>query len=145
MRIVLDTSSFVAAIRSSQGAANEVIRRILMGDMVMLMDYKIGLEYWDVALRADHVTESDLTAEEIDGLIRRLERVAEAVEVTVQIRPLSTDPNDDMILDLAISGKADGVVTNNLKHFKEAGRRFGFDVVTPKELLDWMRKGSDAS
>jgi hypothetical protein len=54
VRIVLDTASFVTAIRSSDGVAGEVVRMIFREDLVPLMDLKLGLEYRDVALRSEH-------------------------------------------------------------------------------------------
>lgn len=43
--------------------------------------------------------------------------------------------DDDMVFDVAINGNADAIVTNNTKHFREAARRFGLEVLTPVELL----------
>jgi predicted nucleic acid-binding protein len=58
VRIVLDTASFVTAVRSSDGAAGEVVRMIFREELVPLMDLKLGLEYRDVALRSEHVKAS---------------------------------------------------------------------------------------
>jgi predicted nucleic acid-binding protein len=58
VRIVLDTTSFVMAVRSSNGAAEEVVRMIFRDELVPLMDLKLGLEYRDVALRSEHVKAS---------------------------------------------------------------------------------------
>jgi len=141
VRIVLDTASFVTAVRSSDGAAGEVVRMIFREEIVPLMDLKLGLEYRDVALRPEHLMASALSKTEVLELIEALEAFAEPVEVLSKTRPLSPDPNDDMILDLAINGDAEALVTNNTKHFLGAGRRFGIPVLTPAELLDRMRKG----
>jgi predicted nucleic acid-binding protein len=45
-----------------------------------------------------------------------------------------------MILDVAINGSADVIVTNNTRHFREAAERFGLQVLTPAELLTRLRK-----
>jgi putative PIN family toxin of toxin-antitoxin system len=141
VRIVLDTASFVTAVRSSDGAAGEVVRMIFREEIVPLMDLKLGLEYRDVALRPEHLAASRLSKAEVLELIEALEAFAEPVEILRKPRPLSPDPNDDMILDLAINGGAEALVTNNTKHFLAAGRRFGIPVLSPAELLDRMRKG----
>ncbi|MGH9598263.1 MAG: hypothetical protein ACRD27_00250, partial [Terracidiphilus sp.] len=52
----------------------------------------------------------------------------------------SHDSNDDMVLDVAINGGANAVVTNNVKDFAPAAKRFGIPVMTPKELLLELRK-----
>lgn len=139
MRIVLDTASFVTAIRSSEGAVGKIVRMVFRGELVVLMDHKLGLEYRDVALRQKHVEASNLNSEEILSLIEALEAFAESVNVIDLHRPLSPDPNDDMVLDLAVNGRADALVTGNTKHFAAAGRRFGIPVLTPAELLKRLR------
>jgi predicted nucleic acid-binding protein len=46
---------------------------------------------------------------------------AEPVEVVMKTRPLSSDPSDDMVLDVAINGQAEALVTDDTKHFVGAG------------------------
>jgi len=142
VRIVLDTASFVTAVRSSVGAAGEVLRMIFREELVPLMDLKLGLEYRDVALRSEHVKASALSKREILELIEAMEAFAEPVEVVMMTRPMSPDPSDDMILDVAINGRAEALVTSNKKHFAAAGKRFGIPVLTPGELLEKMREGN---
>ncbi len=104
------------------------------------MDYKLGAEYRDVALRKEHLNASGYSAEEVLRIIAAIEKVAESVEVIRKPRPLSIDPNDDMVLDIAINGRADALITNNAKHFSAAGTRSGFPVVSPATLLEMLRK-----
>ena len=118
------------------------MRRIFRGELVPLMDLKLGLEYRDVALGTEHVRASALTKREILELIEALEAFAEPVKVVMKIRPLSPDPSDEMILDLAINGRAEALVTRNTKHFAGAGKRFGIPVASPAELLEKMREGN---
>jgi predicted nucleic acid-binding protein len=108
--------------------------------LVPLMDLKLGLEYRDVALRAEHLRVSRLSAAEVLELIEAIEAFAEPVEVIVKQRPLSPDPNDDMVIDLAINGRADALVTNNTRHFASAGRHFGIAVLTPREMMEQIRR-----
>ena len=46
-----------------------------------------------------------------------------------------------MVLDVAISGSADAVVTYNTRHFAAAAGRFGIAVLTPADVLVRQRKG----
>ena len=141
VRIVFDTSSLITALRSNRGAAAEVLRLVLSGDLTILMDYKIAAEYRDVALRPEHLAASRQTGGKILILIEALEELAEPIHVSVKPRPLSSDPNDDMILDVAINGRADALVTQNAKHFTEPGNQYGIHVLSPIELLMTLRKG----
>jgi predicted nucleic acid-binding protein len=142
VRIVLDTASFVTAVRSSDGAAGEVGRMIFGEELVPLMDHKLGLEYRDVGVRSEHVSASALSKREILGLIEAMEAFAESVEVVMKTRPLSSHPSDYLVLDVAINGGAEALITSNKKHFAGAGKRFGIPVLSPAELLEKTRKGN---
>jgi len=140
VRTVLDTSVLITALRSSTGAAAETVRLALRGELTTLMDYKLACEYRDVALRTEQLHVSGKSRAETASILDALEAMAEPVFVAFQYRPLSPDADDDMVLDVAINGNADAIVTNNTKHFREAAERFHLEVLTPAELLSKVRK-----
>jgi len=140
VRVVLDTSVLITALRSSTGASAENLRLVLLKELTILMDYKLACEYRDVALRAEHLIVSGKTEEETTLLLDVLEALAEPVPIVVRHMPLSQDANDDMVLEVAINGRADAIVTNNTKHFREPATRFRLEVMTPAELLNEFRK-----
>jgi predicted nucleic acid-binding protein len=125
----------VTALRSDTGAAAEVVRLALREELTPLMDYKLACEYREVALRTEQLHASGKSRAETAAILDRLEAVAEPVEVVFHYRPLSPDANDDMVLEVAINGNADVIVTHNTKHFREAAKSFRLDVLTPAELL----------
>ncbi len=45
-----------------------------------------------------------------------------------------------MVFEAAIDGRADALVTFNLKDFAMVAERFGLDVIRPAELLARMRE-----
>jgi putative PIN family toxin of toxin-antitoxin system len=141
MLVVLDTSAFISAIRSNKGAAGEVLRLILNGVLITLLDLKLACEYRDVAFRPQHVTASGLSREQIETVITRLEAISVPVIVDVMHRPLSRDEDDNMILDIAINGNADVIVTNNIRDFAAAAGRYNIQVLAPGELLAELRLG----
>jgi predicted nucleic acid-binding protein len=140
MRVVLDTSVLIAALRSGKGAAAENLRMALVGDLTMLLDYTLACEYRDVALRREHLEASGKSTEDTALVLNMVEAVAEPVMVMVRHRPLSPHVKDDMVLDVAINGGADAIVTFNIRHFREAARRFHLPVLTPAELLEKYRE-----
>jgi putative PIN family toxin of toxin-antitoxin system len=140
MRAVLDTSALVTALRSGRGAAAEVLRLALRRELTVLVDYKLACEYRDVAMRAEQLLASGKSRAETVDVLDALEAIAEPVLVAFRYRPLSPDADDDMVLDVAINGSADVIVTNNTRHFREAAERFGLQVLTPAELLTRVRK-----
>jgi putative PIN family toxin of toxin-antitoxin system len=141
VRIVLDTAALISALRSETGAAAEIVRLALQGDLELLLDYKLVCEYRDVALRTEHLAVSRKTGSEVEEVIRALEAIAIGVNVTIRYRPLSRDADDDMVLDVAINGPTDVIVTSNLRDFADAAAEFGIRVLTPKMFLVEHRRG----
>jgi predicted nucleic acid-binding protein len=93
------------------------------------------LEYEDVLKRPEHRLVHGLTPLEIDEFLAELAALIEPVEVHFQWRPQTRDPNDEMVLEAAINGEADAIVTYNVADFAEAGERFAIATLRPAELL----------
>lgn len=49
-------------------------------------------------------------------------------------RPTLSDPNDELILELAVSAQCEYIVTHNIRDFKGV-EQFGVKAITPKEFL----------
>ena len=135
LRIVLDTSILISALRSSGGAAGRILELILAREIIACMDLRLAFEYREIAMRPEHLAASYLGRIQIEQLLARVEDAAESIEVVERHRPLSPDPADDMVLDVAINGRVDAIVTNNLRHVAAHGKRFGIAVLTPSEFL----------
>jgi putative PIN family toxin of toxin-antitoxin system len=135
VRIVLDTSVLVAGLRSQLGAGNKVLRLVAAGEIVLLATPPLFLEYEDVLKRPEHQLVHGLPPETVDEFLAELAALIEPVEVHFQWRPQSRDPNDEMVLEAAINGRADALVTYNIADFAQAGERFKISVLRPIELL----------
>ena len=61
-------------------------------------------------------------------------------EVHYQWRPQLTDAGDEMVLEAAVNGRADAIVTFSRRDYRDAPGRFGIDVWTPAEALREIRK-----
>ena len=64
--------------------------------------------------------------------------VIEPVALHFLWRPQLTDPKDEMVLEAAVNGGAEALVTHNVRHFREAANRFGINTVTPRDILERM-------
>lgn len=135
LRIVLDTSVVVAALRTRPGAGNAVLRLMAQRRVVALATPPLFLEYEDALKRPEHRLVHGLTPEAVDEFLAELAALIEPVEVHFQWRPQSRDPSDEMVLEAAINGQADALVTYNIKDFAEAGERFSISVLRPGDLL----------
>ena len=135
LRIVLDTSVVVAGLRTRLGAGNVVLRLVSDRRVRLLATPPLFLEYEDVLNRPEHRLAHGLTPLQIDELLAELAALIEPVEVHFQWRPQTRDPNDEMVLEAAINGEADAIVTYNVADFAEAGERFAISIMRPAELL----------
>ena len=97
------------------------------------------IDYEDVLKRSEHRLAHGLAPEEIDEFLAELAALIGPVKVHFVWRPLARDPNDEMVLEAAINGPADALVTYNIRDFAPAGGRFGVLVRSPAELLKRVR------
>jgi len=139
-RVVLDTSIIVAALRTRRGAANAVLRLVAKRRLVALATPPLFLEYEDVLKRPEQQLVHGLTAEGVDRFLGELAALLEPVEIHFQWRPQARDPSDEMVLEAAINGSADALVTYNVTDFRPAGERFGISIVRPADVLGKVKQ-----
>ena len=132
---MLDTSVVVAGLRTRSGAGNAVLRLVADRRLTLLASPPLFLEYEDVLKRAEHRLVHGLTPEQIDEFLAELAALIEPVEVHFQWRPQGRDPNDEMVLEAAINGRADALVTYNISDFVQIAGRFKITVMEPADLL----------
>ena len=135
MRTVLDTAVLVAAIRSNKGASRQLVRAALGARFELLLSVALVLEYEAVLKRPEHLKASGATTSEIDKLLDALIAKAEPVFRAFVWRPLLRDADDDMVLETAMSGHADLLVTFNQRDFEPAASQLGIAVVSPQQAL----------
>lgn len=138
-RVVLDTDIIVAALRSATGGSNAVLREAANGRLVPLVTPALYLEYEAVLKRAEQRLAHGLSLRDLDRFLAALASACEPVDVSFSWRPQLADPNDEMVLEAAVNGRADALVTHNVRHFARASARFGVRTLTPGELLKDLR------
>jgi putative PIN family toxin of toxin-antitoxin system len=136
MRVVLDSSILVAALRSRRGASNRVLVRVAEGRVRPLVTTALFLEYEDVLMRPETRLATGMEVADVEGFLAALAAAAEGVEVSFRWRPQLTDPNDELVLEAAVNGAADALVTHDVRDFRGAAPRFGLRVLLPRELLE---------
>ena len=66
--------------------------------------------------------------------------LAEPVESYFLWRPQLRDPGDEMVLEAAVNGRADAIVTFNTRDYGKAPQQFGVAVLLPRDALVRIRQ-----
>jgi putative PIN family toxin of toxin-antitoxin system len=139
VRLVLDTSVLVAAIRSQKGASRALVEAALGFRFQFLISNPLVLEYEAVLTRREHLRASGLGISEVGEFIDVICSAGIEVRMMRSWRPLLCDPDDEMVLETAINGEADAIVTFNGADFAGIPEQFALEVLTPREALERMK------
>jgi putative PIN family toxin of toxin-antitoxin system len=131
-QVVLDTNVLISGLRSRQGASFRLIE--LIGDPRWRLNISPSLifEYEEVCRR--EIAKLWLHPEKLDDILDFICANASRPRISYSWRPCLQDPDDDMVLELAVAGNVDFIVTHNTADFKNA-KSFKLGILTPRELL----------
>ncbi len=139
MRCVFDTNVVVAAMRSPSGASAELLRAARRSEVTLVASVALALEYEAVCTLAEHRLAAGLEVEEVEIFLDAVLAMADPVESHFLWRPQLRDPGDEFVLEAAVNGQAEAIVTFNGKDFGLAPSRFGVEVLTPVEAIRRIR------
>lgn len=129
---ILDTSVLVAGLRSRRGASFQIIQAIRAGDLKICVSVALVLEYESVLLRPGIV--AGFQTHEIHRILDAVCLMAEHHKVFFAWRPFLSDPNDDLVLELAVAASAPYIITHNLSDFAGSDT-LGVRAITPAAAL----------
>lgn len=128
---VLDTDVIVAAFQSNAGASRRLLEAARARRFELLLSVPLMLEYQAVLTRPEYLAASGASTEDVSAVLDEMALVAGRVELLVRLRPMLVDANDQMVLETAINGRADAIITFNEPHFRSAAMRFQCAVFRP--------------
>ena len=135
---MVDTNVLVSAILSPDGAAREVLRRCLTGHARPLLSNALFLEYEDVLAREELFSAASINAKDRAALLDAVLSICEWVSISFLWRPNLPDESDNHLIELAVAGNAESIITANTKDV--AAGELVFDriqVVTP---ANWLKE-----
>ena len=136
-RTVLDTDVVVAAVRSDRGASRVLLTAALQKRYLALASVPLMLQYESVLTRLEHLAVSRLSTADVEVILDAIAAVVEPVRISYLWRPILPDPGDDLVLETAVNGRANALVTFNRRDFAPASTPFGLEILT---LADAVRR-----
>lgn len=131
--VVIDTNVIVSALKSKQGASYRLLSLIGQKKFDIYLSVPIILEYEEISKRL--LVTTQLTENDISVIIDYICQIGIPTQVFYLWRPFLNDPDDDMILELAVAGNCDSIITFNIKDFAKVEDVFGIKIITPKKFL----------
>lgn len=92
--------------------------------------------------RTEHLKAARLSTADVGVLLDAVAAVADPVRLAYLWRPILPDTDDDMVLEAAVNGRADAIVTFNLRDFGRPAEQFGIAVLSPGEAVRRLEKRS---
>ncbi|MGH7426223.1 MAG: putative toxin-antitoxin system toxin component, PIN family [Candidatus Methylomirabilales bacterium] len=132
MRAVFDTNIYVSAFAIPGGRAQAALLKAVKGEVRLVISKPIIHELLDVLAR-----KFGRDAEELARVAVFLAELAEVVQPRRKIEMLSDD-TDNRILECAIAGRADVIVTGD-RAMLELGEYQGVRIMTLREFLGARR------
>jgi putative PIN family toxin of toxin-antitoxin system len=135
IRVLLDTNILVAGFVSQAGASYQLLSYALDKQFVFLATPALWLEYEAVLKRPEMIELHGFSSMQVDDILHGLAACVEPLW-----RPQLRDPNDEMVLEAAVNGSAQYLVTVNTRDFAVASDRFGIKVCLPGYFLKILEK-----
>lgn len=128
MRAVIDTNVLVAAMRSSTGASHAILLAIHRQQVVPVISVPLLMEYEEVCKCPGIIP--NLTHSQIDTVLSQISSRAVEQRIYFRWRPFLPDPDDDMLVEIAIAANVPYIVTANLGDIAPA-KALGIQVLEP--------------
>ena len=130
----------VAAMRSPAGASAAILRSIRGGHATLILSVPLAIEYEAVCQQGEHRLAAGLSKQQVDIFVTVMIATAEPVETHFLWRPQLRDPGDEMVLEAAVNGRTEVLVTFNLRDYGETPNRFGVELLLPRIAIERIRR-----
>lgn len=130
-RVVIDTNVLISRLLLPQSIPAQAVRKARRQGRLLVSEATM-YELADVLARAK--LDRYITLENRRRFLRQLRRVTEVVQI-IQVVRECRDPEDDKILEVALNGRADVIITGDEDLLVLQPWR-GIAIVAPKEYLN---------
>ncbi len=136
-RIVIDTNIFLAALLQPEKTCRHLLRLVLKGKYRAVMGEALFHEYEDILARQELFVRCPLSASEREELFNAFLTCCEWVTIYYRWRPNLRDEADNHLIELAVAGQADVIITRNIRDLTSGELVFDdVRILTPENFLE---------
>ena len=140
MRVVMDTSVLVAAMRSRNGASFQLLSMLSSPRFQTALTVALYTEWQAVLTRPENLPPGATTDMAL-AFLRYLASISHLQDVHFLWRPFLRDPDDDMVLECAVAAGCRYIVTHNIRDFRRS-EDLKVRAITPGDFLQTLRSPS---
>jgi putative PIN family toxin of toxin-antitoxin system len=129
VRVVADTNILVSGLLFG-GPPEQVFLSGMRGEIQLLTSLSLLKEFEKVLKE-----KFQLSPPMVREIVEEVREVAEVVEVSSHIETISYPDEDNRVLECAVDGKADFIVTGDTKHILPLKEYSGIKILSPSEFL----------
>jgi len=133
LKFVFDTNVFVSALMSKRGNPALLLDRVRRSYTLFISKDILG-ELKDVISR----DKFDYTETEVNTFVEAIISFADVVNPEIKIDAIKADPDDNKILECAVTSGASYIVSGD-KHLLELKEYRKIKIITPKAALDLLK------
>lgn len=134
IRITVDTNILISAT-FWHGSSEKIIDQAENKDVTLVLseqileEYSKVLEYKEIK---DKIKDKDL---EIKKTMLKIRAISEIIDINSKINLVKEDPDDNKIIECAIDGNVNYLITNDA-HLLKLKEYKGIKIITPEEFLN---------
>lgn len=136
MRVTVDTNVLISSLIVTGGSADQVIQLVREGEMEMVLSKFILDELARVLTQKFGLPEGA-----VQSAVDRFQRLAIMVEPRAVVNVIKEKQDDNRILECAIAGRVDFLITGDKKHILPLASIQGIPIVGVAEFLQKHRPG----
>jgi len=136
VRITLDTNVLISSLVTAGGPADQVMQRVQKGEMELVLSNFILDELARVLTQ-----KFNLPSKAVQSAVERIERMSIIIQPRTTISVIKEKDDDNRILECAIAGRVDFLITGDKKHILPLASIQGIPIVGVAEFLQKHRPG----
>ena len=141
VNVIFDTSVWMAAIRSRNGASFALLSQIGSGRFRYGISTALFAEYRAKLLESVGARGVALDEVQIEAILAALAHFAEPVPIYFRLRPNLRDEGDNFVFECAAHFNATFIVTHNLRDFQNPEiRGYSVEAIAPGAFLEILNR-----